>query len=83
MWSISTEKGISGNIIENTNSVVSGAAIQLVDAENILITGNNVSQININGMDTDLTAGVFKLGMGETIAVTYDAQIPNSAVFAE
>jgi hypothetical protein len=170
---------ISGNIIKNTNSVVSGAAIQLVDAENILITGNNisgtapnaaitmagtsdnwqitqnyleenadvslsgtgsvvinnagynpvgtipdpwpasggdltnditagnpnpqsgtvytvrhspktivvtggeVSQININGMDTDLTAGVFKLGIGETIAVTYDTEIPNSAVFAE
>jgi hypothetical protein len=34
---------ISGNIIKNTNSVVSGAAIQLVDAENILITGNNIS----------------------------------------
>ncbi|MBV9390689.1 MAG: right-handed parallel beta-helix repeat-containing protein, partial [Verrucomicrobia bacterium] len=34
---------ISGNVIENTNSIVSGAAIQLVDAENILITGNNIS----------------------------------------
>ena len=38
-----TDIVISGNIIENTNSVVSGAAIQLVDAENILITGNNIS----------------------------------------
>jgi Right handed beta helix region/Pectinesterase len=170
---------ISGNIIENTNSVVSGAAIHLVDAENILITGNNISgtaqnaaiamagtsdnwqitqnsleenanvslsgtgsvvinnagynpvgnipnpwpasggdltnditagspspqsgtvykvrhspktivvtggdvtQININGMDTGLTAGVFKLGIDETIAVSYDVQIPNSAIFAE
>jgi hypothetical protein len=170
---------ISGNIIENTNSVVAGAAIQLVDAENILITGNDisgpasnaaiamtgasdnwqitqnhleenanlslsgtgsavinnagynpvgtipdpwpasggdltnditagnpqpqsgtvytvrhspktivvagggVSQININGMDTGLTTGVFKLGIGETIAVTYGTEIPNSAIFAE
>jgi len=168
---------ISGNIIENTNSVVSGAAIQLVDAENILITGNNisgtaqnasiamggtsdnwqitqncleenadvslsgtgsvvinnagynpvgnipwpasggdltndiaagspnpqsgtvytvrhspktivvtggdVSQITINGVDTGLTAGVFKLGIGETIAVTYDTLVPTAAIFAE
>ena len=49
----------------------------------IVVTGGDVSQININGMDTDLTAGVFKLGIGETIAVTYDAEIPNSAVFVE
>jgi len=34
---------ISGNIIESTNPVVAGAAIQLVDAENILIIGNNIS----------------------------------------
>ena len=49
----------------------------------IVVTGGDVSQININGMDTDLTAGVFKLGIGETIAVTYDTEILNSAVFAE
>jgi hypothetical protein len=172
---------ISGNIIQNTNSVVPGAAIQLTDAERVLITGNNisetaqnpsiamggtsdnwqitqnsleanatetvslhgtgsivinnagynpvgnipdpwpssggelgnditagspnpqsgtfytvrhspktivvtdgdVSQININGVDTGLTAGVFKLGIGETIAVTYDTLVPTTAVFAE
>jgi len=172
---------ISGNIIENTNSVVPGAAIQLTDAKSILITGNNfsetvpnaaiamagnsdnwqitqnyldddaddpvslkgtgsvvinnvgynpvgnipnpwpanggdltndvsggspnpqsstvytvrhspktivvmggdLSQITINGVDTGLTAGVFKLGISETIAVTYDTLIPTSAVFAE
>jgi len=28
-------------------------------------------------------AGVFKLGIGETIVVIYDTEIPNSAVFAE
>jgi hypothetical protein len=172
---------ISGNIIENTNSVVPGAAIQLTDAKRILITGNNfsetvpnaaiamagnsdnwqitqnylddsatdpvsllgagsvvinnagynpvgnipdpwpasggdltnevsggspnpqsgtvytvrhspktivvtggdLSQISINGVDTGLTAGVFKLGIGETIVVTYDTLIPTSAIFAE
>jgi hypothetical protein len=171
---------ISGNIIQNTNSVVPGAAIQLTDAERILITGNNISgsapnaaivmagdsdnwqitqnyledaddqvslkgigsvvinnggynplgnildpwpasggdltnevtggspnpqsgtvytvrhtpktivvtggdlsQITINGVDTGLTAGAFKLGIGETIVVTYDTQTPTSSVFAE
>ena len=178
---LNTDIVISGNIIENTNSVVPGAAIQLTDAERILITGNNfsetvpnaaiamagnsdnwqitqnylddsatdpvslrgagsvvinnagynpvgnipdpwpasggdltndvsggspnpqsgtvytvrhspktivvtggdLSQITINGVDTGLTAGVFKLGIGETIVVTYDMLIPTSAIFAE
>ena len=178
---LNTDIVISGNIIENTNSVVPGAAIQLTDAERILITGNNfsetvpnaaiamagnsdnwqitqnylddsatdpvsllgagsvvinnagynpvgnipdpwpasggdlanevsggspnpqsgtvytvrhspktivvaggdLSQISINGVDTGLTAGVFKLGIGETIVVTYDTLIPTSAIFAE
>src|SRR5260221_6713846 len=34
---------VSGNIVENTNSVVPGAAIQLTDAVRVLITGNNIS----------------------------------------
>jgi Right handed beta helix region/Pectinesterase len=178
---LNTDIVISGNIIENTNSVVPGAAIQLTDAKRILITGNNfsetvpnaaiamagssdnwqitqnylddsatdpvslrgagsvvinnagynpvgnipdpwpasggdltndvsggspnpqsgtvytvrhspktivvtggdLSQITINGVDTGLTAGVFKLGIGETIVVTYDMLIPTSAIFAE
>jgi hypothetical protein len=49
----------------------------------IVVTGGDLSQITINGVDTGLIAGVFKLGIGETIAVTYDTQIPTSAVFAE
>jgi hypothetical protein len=177
---LNTDIVISGNIIQNTNSVVAQAAIQLTDAQRILITGNNISgtsengsiamvgtsdnwqitqnylgdaddpvslkgagsvvinnagynplgnipdpwpasggdltndvtggspnplsgtvytvrhspktivvtggdlsQITINGVDTGLTAGAFKLGIGETIAVTYDMLIPTSAVFAE
>ena len=35
---------ISANIIDNTNSVVPGAAIQLTDANRVLITGNNISE---------------------------------------
>jgi hypothetical protein len=171
---------ISGNVIEDTNSVVPGAAIQLSDAERVLVTGNNIngtganpaiamlgtsddwqinqnylsnvgtdpvellgtgsvlinnfgynpvgtianpwpvtngdltnevtggspdpqsekvytvrhtpktivvtggigSQIAINGVDTGLAAGVFKLGVGETVAISYDA-VPTTAIFAE
>jgi hypothetical protein len=171
---------ISGNAIEDTNSVVSGAAIQLSDAARILVAGNNisetganpaiamlgtsdnwqigqnyfnnvgtepvalrgknstvinnsgynpvgpitnpwpasngeltnnvaggspsprsgtvytvrhtpktivlargtVSQIAINGVDTGLTSGVFKLGIGETIAVRYDVA-PTTAIYTE
>jgi Right handed beta helix region/Pectinesterase len=49
----------------------------------IVVTGGDLSQITINGADTGLIAGVFKLGIGETIAVTYDTLVPTSAVFAE
>ena len=49
----------------------------------IVVTGGDLSQITINGVDTGLTAGVFKLGIGETIAVTYDTLLPTSAIFAE
>jgi hypothetical protein len=49
----------------------------------IVVTGGDLSQITINGVDTGLIAGVFKLGIGETIAVTYDTLVPTSAVFAE
>jgi hypothetical protein len=171
---------ISGNVIEDTNSVVPGAAIQLSDAARVLVTGNNINgtganpaiamlgtsdnwqinqnylsnvgtnpvapvgtgsvlvnnigynpvgtianpwpvsngdltnevsggssdpqtgqvytvrhtpktivitsgiglQIAINGVDTGLAAGVFKLGVGETIAISYDL-VPTTAIFAE
>jgi len=171
---------VSGNVIEDTNSVVPGAAIQLSDATRVLVTGNNINgtganpaiamlgtsddwqinqndlsnvgtdpidlhgvgsvlinnfgynpvgtiaspwpvsngdltnevtggspdpqsgkvytvrhtpktivttsgtglQIAINGVETGLAAGVFKLGVGETIAISYDAA-PATAIFAE
>jgi hypothetical protein len=48
----------------------------------IIITGGAVTQISIDGTLTGLLAGVFKLGVGETIAVTYSAA-PTSQVVAE
>lgn len=48
----------------------------------IVSTGGTVSQITINGVGTGLLAGVFKLGIGETIAITYDVA-PITAIFVE
>src|SRR6516162_3408222 len=39
---------ISGNVIQNTNSVVPAAAIQLTDATRILITGNSITETALN-----------------------------------
>ena len=48
----------------------------------IIITGGAVSQISIDGTPTGLPAGVFKLGVEETIEVAYSAT-PTSRVSAE
>jgi hypothetical protein len=48
----------------------------------IIVTGGTVSQITINELNTGLVAGVFKLGIGETIAINYDVA-PTTAIFAE
>jgi hypothetical protein len=48
----------------------------------IVITDGDVSEIEIDGTPTGLSAGVFKLGIGETIAVTYSS-LPTSTVVAD
>jgi len=48
----------------------------------IVVTSGTVSQITIDGVNTGLTAGVFKLGIGETIAISYDVA-PITAIFGE
>ena len=48
----------------------------------IIITGGAVTQIEIDGTAAGLSAGVFKLGIGETIAVTYTS-LPISKVVAD
>jgi hypothetical protein len=48
----------------------------------IIITGGVVAQIAIDGTPTGLSTGVFKLGIGETIAVTYSST-PTTKVVAD
>lgn len=48
----------------------------------IIVTGGKVTEIEIDGMPVGVLAGVFKLGVGETIAITYNSA-PTTAVWAE
>ena len=48
----------------------------------IIITGGSGTQIAIDGTATGLSAGVFKLGIGETITITYSS-LPSTAVSAD
>jgi len=73
-----------------TNRVPSGSAVprsgKMYTIRNtpktIIITGGSVSQIQINGVNAGSIAGTYKLGVGETIAVTYTSP-PVTLVFAE
>jgi hypothetical protein len=50
----------------------------------IIITGGMVTEIEIDGTPTGLSSGVFKLGIGETIAVAYaTGSPPTSKVSAD
>jgi hypothetical protein len=51
-------------------------------AKTIIITGGAGTQIAIDGTATGLSGGVFKLGIGETITVTYSS-VPTSMVSAD
>jgi hypothetical protein len=74
-----------------TNNVASGspdpqsATVYTVrhTPKTIVVSGGDVSQILINGTVSGSTAGAFKLGVGETIAITYNASVPSTVVFAE
>jgi len=75
---------LTNNVAAGDASPQSGTSYTVRhSAKTIVVTGGDLSQIAINGINIGLTAGVFKLGVGETIAVTYDKLVPTTAVFAE
>ena len=75
---------LTNNVAAGDASPQSGTSYTVRhSAKTIVVTGGDVSHIAINGINSGLTAGVFKLGVGETIAVTYDKLVPTTAVFAE
>ena len=48
----------------------------------IIVAGGEVTEIEIDGTPTGVSAGVFKLGIGETIAITYNSE-PTTTVWAD
>jgi len=49
----------------------------------VTVAGGDVSGIAINGSPAGVTAGAFKLGIAETIAITYSGTAPSTRLFAE
>jgi hypothetical protein len=74
-----------------TNQVASGSPAPVSgrvytirhSPKTIVVTGGHVTTVLINGVAAGSTAGTFKLGVGETIAVTYNSSAPTTLVFAE
>jgi hypothetical protein len=74
-----------------TNQVAAGSVAPLSGTQytvrhtpkTIVVSGGDVAGIQIDGADTGSKAGAFKLGVGETIAIVYNALAPATLVFAE
>jgi hypothetical protein len=49
----------------------------------IVVSGGSVSRILIDGANCGATAGSFKLGVGESIAITFSGAAPATQVFGE
>ena len=71
-------------IASGTSSPQSGVTYTVRHTpKSIVISGGDVSQILVNGADVGATAGAFKLGVGETITINYNASAPVTRAFAE
>jgi hypothetical protein len=74
-----------------TNQVASGSPAPVSgrmytvrhSPKTVVVSGGDVSRVLIDGTDAGSTAGTFKLGVGETIAITYTSSPPTTLVFAE
>lgn len=74
---------LTNQVNSGTSTPDSGTAYTIRHTpKTITIMGGDVSQIRINRADAGSTAGAYKLGVGETIAVTYTSP-PAALVFAE
>jgi len=73
------------NAVPSGNAVPdSGAVYQICHTpKTIVVAGGDVSQILVNGVDAGAESGVYKLGVGETVAITYGISAPDTSVFAE
>lgn len=79
----STGSDLTNDVAAGSPSPQSGTVYTVRHSpKTVVITGGAVSQITVNGVDTGLSAGVFKLGIGETIAVNYHVA-PTTGLFGE
>jgi hypothetical protein len=74
---------LTNNVAGGSTSPQSGTVYTVRHSpKTVIVKGGQVSQIAINGVDTGLSVGVFKLGIAETIAISYDVA-PTTAIFGE
>ena len=80
----SSDADLTNNVVSGNAAPQSGTAYTVRHTPKpVVVTGGDVSQILINGADAGSTPGTFKLGVGETIAITYNTSAPMTVVFAE
>lgn len=80
----STGADLTNNVASGNAAPQSGTTYTVRHTpKTVVVTGGDVSQILMDGADAGSTAGTFKLGVGETIAMTYGASAPTTTVFAE
>ena len=80
----STGTDLTNNVVAGNDNPQSGTTYTVRHtSKTIVITGGDVSQILINGVDSGSLASTFKLGVGESIAITYNSSPPATLVFAE
>jgi hypothetical protein len=82
-WS-SNGTDLTNNVASGNDSPQSGTTYTVRrTSKTIVVTGVDVSQILINGVYSGSKADTFKLGVGESIASTYNSPPPATLVFAE
>jgi hypothetical protein len=80
----SSSTDLTNNVASGSTAPRSGIVYTVRHTpKSIAISRGDVSQILVNGADAGTTAGIFKLGVGEMIAITYGSSPPATAVFAE
>jgi len=76
----------TGDLTNNGGGSVSPASAKVYtirqSSKTIVVTGGNVSEIAIDGTPTGVSTGIFKLQIGETIAISFTVA-PTTAVWAD
>jgi Periplasmic copper-binding protein (NosD) len=75
---------LTNHVADGTPNPQSGTVYSVRHSpKTIVVADGDVSQIAINGVVTGLFGGSFKLGLGETIVITYGRTAPVTAICGE